>query len=223
VRASWRGGARVAAARPAVQSFQMGRSAVGTAPAAEHDGAMSRIHCRTLRHVARALHIVGLATAALLVVGCAGSPEPASVPPPTSPAASPAELRVFFVPEGADPCGTVAPVVRRVAGPVTAELALRELLAGPTADEAAAGFTSMFGPATADALLDVAVADGIVRVSFRDLRQIIPNASASCGSAALLSALDATLTHLPGIRETRYSLGGDEAAFYEWLQRSPPD
>lgn len=134
-----------------------------------------------------------------------------------------AEVRVFFVPGGADPCGTVSPVVRTIEGPATPELALRELLAGPTSDETGAGFTSLFGPATADALLDVAVADGIARVSLRDLRQIIPNASSSCGSAALLAALDATLAQLPGIRGARYSFGGDEAAFYEWLQRSPPD
>ena len=100
---------------------------------------------------------------------------------------------------------------------------LRVLLAGPTAAEAAAGFTSLFGPATADALLDVVVVDGIARVSFRDLRQIIPNASSSCGSAALLGALDATLARLPGVRGARYSFGGDEAAFYEWLQMAPPD
>ena len=113
--------------------------------------------------------------------------------------------------------------MRNVPSPVTAELALRELVAGPTADEAAAGFTSMFSPATADVLLDVVVADGIARVSFRDLRSVIPNASSSCGGAALLGALDATLAQLPGIRGARYSFGGDEAAFYEWLQMSPPD
>jgi spore germination protein GerM len=134
-----------------------------------------------------------------------------------------AEVRVFFVPGGADPCGTVSPVVRTVEGPVTPELALRELLAGPDADETAAGFTSIFGPATADALLDVTVANGIARISFQDLRQTVPNASSSCGSAALLGALDATLAQLPGIGGARYSFGGDEAAFYEWLQRSPPD
>jgi hypothetical protein len=106
---------------------------------------------------------------------------------------------------------------------VTAEIVLRELLAGPTADEAAAGFASIFGPATADALIEMIIVDGIARVSFRDLRRVIPNASSSCGSAALLGALDATLAQVPGIRAARYSFGGDEAAFYEWLQMSPPD
>jgi spore germination protein GerM len=200
---------------------------------------MRRNH-RPARRRAAAVTSVIVALAAVGLAGGCGGPAPSASPtappaslaspstgpsvPPTSPAASPtAEVRIFFVPGGADPCGTVSPVVRKVAGPVTAEIALRELLAGPTAEEVAAGFTSLFGPATADALLEVVVADGIARVSFRDLRQIIPNASSSCGSAALLGALDATLAQLPGIRGARYSFGGDEAAFYEWLQMAPPD
>ena len=176
---------------------------------------------------------------ALALAGCGGSSAtPAPSPPPaasTSPspdasatapsgtAPAGAEVRVFFIPDGADPCGTVAPVVRTVAGPVTAEVALGELLRGPTSGEAAAGFTSLFSPATAGALLDVVVVDGIARVSFHDLRSIIPNASSSCGSAALLAALDATLAQVPGVLGARYSFGGDEAAFYEWLQMAPPD
>jgi len=167
--------------------------------------------------------VVALAALAGFAGGCAAPTEPptaTSSPSATSPAA---EVRVFFIPGGSDPCGTVAPVVRKVGRPVTPAIALRELLAGPTVEETAAGFTSLFGPPTADALLGVVVVDGIARVSFRDLRRIIPNASSSCGSAALLGALDATLAQLPGIRGARYSFGGDEAAFYEWLQMAPPD
>ena len=191
----------------------------------EHAGRVRGTHHPALRCAAVAAVFVVLACP----VGGCGGPAPSASPAspsaaPTAPLSSPtAEVRVFFIPGGADPCGTVAPVVRKVAGPVTAEIALRELLAGPTVEEAAAGFTSLFGPATADALLDVVVVDGIARVSFRDLRQIIPNASSSCGSAALLGALDATLAQLPGIRGARYAFGGDEAAFYEWLQMAPPD
>lgn len=167
----------------------------------------------------------------LILAGCGatGSPMPTpsvSIAPSAAPDGSGAlvsEVRVFFVGGGMDPCGDVAPVVRTVAGPVDAARALRELLRGPTEQETAAGFTSLFGPATADALLGVVVADGIARVAFADLRPLLPNASSSCGSAALLAALDATLSQIPGIRGARYSLGGDEAAFYEWLQVAPPD
>jgi hypothetical protein len=105
---------------------------------------------------------------------------------------------------------------------VTPAIALRELLAGPTVEETVPG-SQPLRPPTADALLGVVVVDGIARVSFRDLRRIIPNASSSCGSAALLGALDATLAQLPGIRGARYSFGAVEAAFYEWLQMAPPD
>jgi hypothetical protein len=178
---------------------------------------------------------VALAALAILAGGCGGTgastqapaPTPAS-PSPSTPAPAPttspaAEVRVFFVQGGMDPCGDVVPVVRTVAGPVSAEVALRELLGGPTPAEAAAGYSSLFGPATADALLGVVTVEGIARVSFRDLRSALPNASSACGSAALLGALDATLAQFPGIRGARYSFGGDEATFYEWLQMAPPD
>jgi len=167
--------------------------------------------------------VFALAAVAGFAGGCATPTEPSTASSSPSATIPATEVRVFFIPGGSDPCGTVAPVVRKVGGPVTPAIALRELLAGPTVEETAAGFTSLFGSATADALLGIVVVDGIARVSFRDLRRIIPNASSSCGSAALLGALDATLAQLPGIRGARYSFGGDEAAFYEWLQMAPPD
>jgi len=160
--------------------------------------------------------VSALALAALLAGAC-GMPNEGSAAPPVE------TVRVYFVGGGMDPCGDVAPIVREIGGPVGPATALRELLRGPTEEETEAGFTSLFGPATADALQDVVVVDGIARVSFRDLRRILPNASSSCGSTALLAALDATLAQLPGIRAARYSFGGDEAAFYEWLQMAPPD
>ena len=84
------------------------------------------------------------------------------------------------------------------------------------------GYQSWFSSATADLLVSVAVSDGTARVSFHDPRPIIPNASSSCGSGMLLRSLDATLLQFPGIERTRYSIEGDEAAFYEWLQRGMP-
>jgi len=167
-----------------------------------------------------------------VAAGCGAPTESPAVPTPSASATAPppapptptgaGEVRLFFTPAGVDPCGAVAPVVRRDVAPQPAAV-LAALLAGPSAEEAAAGFTSLFGPPTAGGLLGVEVVDGIARVSFRDLRPLIPNASSSCGSASLLAALDGTLAQLPGIRGARYSFGGDEAAFYEWLQMAPPD
>jgi hypothetical protein len=155
----------------------------------------------------------------LLASGCAGpAPDPADEPAP-APAASTVQVEVFFANEDlGDPCGQVFPVTRTVDAddPVTG--ALDALLAGPTAAEVDDGYGGWFGPVTADALLDVAVDDGgTVHVVFTDLRELIPNASSSCGSAGLLAQLDRTLTALDGVTATRYALA-DQAAFSAWLQ-----
>jgi len=178
---------------------------------------------------------VSLFVAALLAcASCSGtSPSPAgpsdataggsaSATPTASAAASAwARVLVYFLEDVSVDC-VARRAVERTVDSRTPAAALRALLAGPTPDELARGYSSWFSAATADALVAVAVTDGTARVSFRDLRPIIPNASSSCGSEALLSALDATLLQFPEIRSTRYSFLGDEAAFYEWLQRGPP-
>lgn len=152
-----------------------------------------------------------------------GSRSPASSAAPAAPPAESASARVLVYLVGDVSIDCVAKwAVERAVAARTPAAALRALLAGPTADELAGGYSSWFSAATADALVAVTVTDGIARVSFRNLRPIIPNASSSCGSEALLSALDATLRQFPEIRYTRYSFLGDEAAFYEWLQREPP-
>jgi hypothetical protein len=58
-------------------------------------------------------------------------------------------------------------------------------------------------------------------VDFKDLRDVIPNASSSCGSAGLLAQLDSTAMQF-GATRTLYSIDGNPQTFYEWLQRSVP-
>jgi hypothetical protein len=62
----------------------------------------------------------------------------------------------------------------------------------------------------------------VAYVDFEDFRRVIPNASASCGSALLLAQLDRTVTQFPTVDRAVYSFEGDADAFYEWLQRSAP-
>ena len=122
-----------------------------------------------------------------------------------------------------DPCGQVFPVSRTVAAAAPLRPTLEALLAGPSAAEQALGYEGWFSAETEGLLRDVRVDSGVAHVDLEaQLRTVIPNASTSCGSAGLLAQLDQTVTQFPTVIEPRYSLGGDEAAFYEWLQLVPP-
>ncbi|GFJ80937.1 GerMN domain-containing protein [Phytohabitans houttuyneae] len=132
-------------------------------------------------------------------------------------------VKVFFhLGQDTDPDTVVA--VNRTVPRTTkvATAALTALLAGPTRAEQDSGYWSHFSPATAGMLRSVRIANGAAHADFRDLRKVIPNASSSAGSAALLAELNATLKQFDTVRTTVYSLNGDVAAFYEWLQMVPP-
>jgi len=133
------------------------------------------------------------------------------------------EVEVFFsnVTLG-DPCGEVFPVRRTVPLVSALESSLEDLLEGPTAAERAQGYSSWFSSETDGMLRNASVDYGVALVDFDDLRSVIPNASTSCGSAALVSSLDRTTLQFPPIVEVEYSLEGDRGAFYEWLQLVEP-
>ncbi len=131
---------------------------------------------------------------------------------------------VVYFPRG-DPglrCDRVYPRPRWVRPPAVLTGALRALLAGPTPAERARGYGGWFSARTAGMLRSVSLRNGVARIDFRDLRRVIPNASSACGSALLLAQLDRTVAQFPTVRRAVYSLQGSRAAFYEWLQRSPP-
>lgn len=124
-------------------------------------------------------------------------------------------------PTGNIECGLVYGVERTIDG-VTLEdkltSALTELFQGPTAQEQSQGFTSFFSAATADALLDIRVEDRIAYVNLRDIRDLIPNASSSCGSQQLLAEITETLQHTRQIDQVILAIEGNPTTFYEWLQ-----
>jgi putative hemolysin len=132
-------------------------------------------------------------------------------------------VEVFFTNETlGDPCAEVFPIARQVPADAPAVEAVAALLAGPTPDERAQGYGGWFSAETDGLLRSVGVADGTARVDFADLRPVIPNASTSCGSAALLAQLDRTLLQFPEIDATIYSINGSPEEFYEWLQYEAP-
>ncbi|MGH8901943.1 MAG: GerMN domain-containing protein [Egibacteraceae bacterium] len=173
----------------------------------------------------RRLFLVGADGAALVSDTVASGVFNASAAPTgaSAPSARLVTVQVYLARDDMIDCKTTFAVPRRVTAPAALRGALTQLLAGPTEEERAQGYGGLFSSATEGYLRDVRLdPNGVAYVDFRDLSQVIPNASSSCASSVLLSQLNATVTQFRNIKAVRYSINSDEAAFYEWLQRSPP-
>ena len=131
-------------------------------------------------------------------------------------------VKVFFGRESSTDCSTVRGYYRRTMGVDVLHDALNQVLRGPRASEASNGAWSFFSNRTAGLSNDVRISSGVAYIDFDDFRHIIPNATSSCGSTALLSQLDKTAKQFPRVQSVRYSFEGNRIAFYEWLQMSPP-
>jgi hypothetical protein len=154
------------------------------------------------------------------------APTPTPAPTTSAPQGQTMTVRVYFHEQAparqADP-RRVVPVSRTVPrSPSVATAALAELLGGPTAGERTAGYWSFFSAETAGTLRSVRVTGGTALADFRDFRRLLPNATSSYGSTALLAELDATLKQFPTVRRTLYAFNGNVPAFYEWLQLEAP-
>ncbi len=168
--------------------------------------------------------------AALVLVagsgGCGLSANPSATPESAeADDAAPTEVVKVYVghADRGDPCEDVFPLDREVPADAPLRGALEALLAGPTEQEADAGYGGWFSAETEGMLHSVRLEDGTAHVDFADFSEVIPNASTSCGSALLLGQLDATVTQFDTVTEARYAFDGDQEAFYEWLQLAPPE
>jgi hypothetical protein len=133
-------------------------------------------------------------------------------------------VKIYFHRGPADDPTKVVAVRRSVPrSPKVATAALTQLLTGPTRAERDAGYWSVFSSATAGKLRSVRIASGVGYADFRDLRPVMPTAGSSAGTAAFLAELDTTFKQFATVHRTIYSLNGDVATFYEWLQLSPPE
>jgi hypothetical protein len=112
-----------------------------------------------------------------------------------------------------------APVAqeRRVGG-APLDGALRALVLGPTPEERADGIHSWFSTETRGVIRRIRAEDGRVMVDFRDLPDLIPNASTSAGSQQLVTSLDSTVFQFDWVDSVEYRLEGSCDAFWEWLQ-----
>lgn len=172
--------------------------------------------------------IAALVTLTVLLGSCGpATPAPTAVPTaahtavPTTPPTM--TVTVYFgntaLNPGAQDCSKVYPV-QRIA-PSSADVAgaaLQQLFLGPTPAEKENGYVSTFSAATRDILIRVRVRGDTAYVDLNDVRQIIPNASTSCGSAAFLAEMGTTVQEAAKVRRVLYAIAGDPAPFWEWLQ-----
>jgi len=119
----------------------------------------------------------------------------------------------------AEDCGQVFLVDRPVLKTEAPAVAtLQELFKGPNEGEKKQGYTSWFSDKTADILKSLKVVEGTAYVNLKDIREIIPNASTSCGSAQFLAEVETTLKQYSAVKTVVFAIEGKPATFYEWLQ-----
>ena len=128
-------------------------------------------------------------------------------------------VEVAFTVNGGE-CDDVVAYERQIgasADPIVA--AFESLVAGPTIDEEASGAGSFFSAETTGMVASAAVNDGVLVVDFDDLRSVIPNASTTCGSMALLAQLNTTAFQFDDVERVRYEIEASCDTFAGWLQR----
>lgn len=148
------------------------------------------------------------------------SPLEPSLPP--GQAGQTLDLQVYFHNRQQDPdfdCTQVFPVTRTV--PVTTlvgSAALNQLFSGPTENEKAQGYTSLFSQATKNSLKILRVQNDVAYVDLHDIRESLANATSSCGAAQFLAAISQTMMQFPTVKKIRYAINGSATDFYGWLQ-----
>lgn len=96
--------------------------------------------------------------------------------------------------------------------------AIIELLKGPTPEEISQGYSSFFSEKTKLILKNLKIKDETAYINFHDFRSIIPNVSASCGSAEFIAEIETTLKQFPNIKKVIVAIEDKPAVFYEWVQ-----
>jgi spore germination protein GerM len=167
---------------------------------------------RQLLAPARSATRLGLAAAMVLALAAG----------PRTAAADTTTLRVYFNNAQRagtdDDCAIVFERTRRVPGTsAVATAALRQLFAGPTEAERAAGDRSPFSAATAGLLKRVRIEQGTAYVDLNDLRAHLPGVTSSCGAAEFGQQIERTLRQFPTVRRVILAIDGDPRRYADWM------
>lgn len=119
-------------------------------------------------------------------------------------------------------CSQTYPIIRQmeisINDPQYYQLILHELFKGPNPIEIEEGYTSVFSEATSSILKSVNIVDQNAYINLTDIREIIPNVSASCGSQQFLAEIKNTLIANGPITDVFFAIDGDPQTFYDWIQ-----
>jgi hypothetical protein len=132
-------------------------------------------------------------------------------------------IKIYLNNENSNPnsgdCSKVYPVDRVIPKTLgVAKAALQELFKGPTGQEISQGYVSWFSQKTQNILKSIKIESGTAYVDLTDIRQIIPNVSASCGSAQFLAEVETTLKQFESVKKVIIAIDGKPSNFYEWIQ-----
>ncbi|WP_316572410.1 GerMN domain-containing protein [Neobacillus sp. YIM B06451] len=101
------------------------------------------------------------------------------------------------------------------------EYAVKQLIRGPSKEEIAEGFISIFNEETADLLHSIELQDsGHLIVDFVDFSKIIPNGNASAASFGMMETLNKTVSQFAEVETIEYRFDGSCAEFFGWIQQS---
>jgi len=137
-----------------------------------------------------------------------------------------ATIKVFYNNSNFNPnsidCSQVYPLERTIMVlPETgdlAQVALQELVKGPTNEEKSLGYISWFSDKTRDIIKNVKTENEIAYVNLSDIRELIPSASASCGSTEFIAEIENTLKQFPNIKKVIFAIDMKPSLFYKWMQ-----
>jgi len=128
-------------------------------------------------------------------------------------------FNIYFSKTGDVSCGDVYPVERRISeGQEMISGSLFNLFSGPTEEEKEQGYTSIFSNNTLYILKWVKVTGGTAYLNLKDIRNIIPNASSSCGNEQFESQIINTIGQFVDINKLVIAIEGNPETYYEWNQ-----